>query len=125
MKSPSNPIRRRNPSAFTLIELLVVIIIIAALAALVVPNVGMFSRSTDMAVSAKSQADVANNVQQFFILQKRYPQGFDSLLDTTGAVYASDRRAACPTAVRTAPDCRLRSSPRRSPTRREPNMPAR
>ena len=90
MKSPSNPIRRRNPSAFTLIELLVVIIIIAALAALVVPNVGMFSRSTDMAVSAKSQADVANNVQQFYILQKRYPQGFDSLLDTTGAVYASD-----------------------------------
>lgn len=75
---------------FTLIELLVVIVIIAALAALIVPNVGMFGRSTDMAVSAKSQSDVANNVQQFFVLQKRYPQGMDSLMDTTGAIYASD-----------------------------------
>ena len=75
---------------FTLIELLVVIVIIAALAALIVPNVGMFGRSTDMAVSAKSQADIANNVQQFFVLQKRYPQGMDSLLDTTGALYSSD-----------------------------------
>jgi prepilin-type N-terminal cleavage/methylation domain-containing protein len=75
---------------FTLIELLVVIVIIAALAALIVPNVGMFGRSTDMAVSAKSQSDLANNVQQFFVLQKRYPQGLDSLLDTTGVVYASD-----------------------------------
>jgi prepilin-type N-terminal cleavage/methylation domain-containing protein len=90
MKLPSNPIRPRKLTGFTLIELLVVIIIVAALAALVVPNVGMFGRSTDMAVSAKSQADIANNVQQFYILQKRYPQGFDSLLDTTGAVYASD-----------------------------------
>jgi prepilin-type N-terminal cleavage/methylation domain-containing protein len=76
--------------AFTLIELLVVIVILAALAALIVPNIGMFGRSTDMAVSAKTQADVANQMNQFFVLQKRYPQGLDSLLDTTGAVYASD-----------------------------------
>lgn len=78
-----HPIHRR-PSAFTLIELLVVIVILAALAALIVPNIGMLGRSSDMAVSAKSQADIANNVQQFFVLQKRYPQGLDSLLDTTG-----------------------------------------
>ncbi len=90
MKLPSYRIRSRKLRAFTLIELLVVIIIVAALAALVVPNVGSFGRSTDMAVSAKSQADIANNVQQFYVLQKRYPQGFDSLLDTAGAVYASD-----------------------------------
>jgi prepilin-type N-terminal cleavage/methylation domain-containing protein len=81
---------RRRTLGFTLIELLVVIIIIAALAALIVPNIGSFGRSTDMAVSAKTQADIANQLNQFFALQKRFPQGMDSLLDTTGAVYASD-----------------------------------
>ena len=81
---------RRPPAGFTLIELLVVVVILAALAALIVPNIGMYGRSTDMAVSAKTQADVASNVQMFFVTQKRYPQGLDSLLDTTGALYASD-----------------------------------
>lgn len=90
MKSQRPYLSNRHRKGFTLIELLVVIVIIAALAALIVPNVGMFGRSTDMAVSAKSQSDVANNIQQFFVTQKRYPQGLDSLLDTTGAVYASD-----------------------------------
>ena len=90
MKLPANPIRRKRLRAFTLIELLVVIIIIAALAALVVPNVGSFGRSTDMAVSVKSQADIANQASLFFVTQKRYPQGLDSLLNTTGAVYAAD-----------------------------------
>ncbi len=90
MKLRSHSKRPRSFGAFTLIELLVVLVIIAALAALIVPNVGMFGRSTDMAVSAKTQADVASNVQLFFVAQKRYPQGLDSLLDTTGAIYGAD-----------------------------------
>ncbi|MES2569961.1 MAG: prepilin-type N-terminal cleavage/methylation domain-containing protein [Verrucomicrobiota bacterium] len=85
---------RRQLGAFTLIELLVVIIIIAALSALIVPNIGSFGRSTDMAVSAKTQADVANSVNQFFVLQKRFPQGLDSLLDGTGALYGPDVNSA-------------------------------
>jgi prepilin-type N-terminal cleavage/methylation domain-containing protein len=96
MKFPNHLIRRPKLTGFTLIELLVVIIIIAALAALVVPNVGSFGRSTDMAVSAKTQADIANNIQQFNLLQKRYPQGMDSLI-TTGAaptIYGSDVTSA-------------------------------
>jgi prepilin-type N-terminal cleavage/methylation domain-containing protein len=75
---------------FTLIELVVVLIIVAALAGLIIPQVGMLGRSSDMAVSAKTQSDLANNIQLFFVQQKRYPQGLDSLIDTTGAVYASD-----------------------------------
>lgn len=94
MKPTLKHSQRRPLGAFTLIELLVVIIILAALAALIVPNIGMFGRSTDMSVSAKSQADIANQVQLFFVTQKRYPQGLDSLLDTTGAVYASDTTSA-------------------------------
>lgn len=84
------PSRRIPRSGFTLIELVVVLVIIATLAGLLVPLIGMLGRSSDMAASAKTQADIANNVQLFFTLQKRYPQGLDSLLDTTGAVYASD-----------------------------------
>lgn len=90
MKAPSHNNQRRSIRGFTLIELLVVIIIIAALAALIVPNVGSLGRSTDMAVSAKTQADIANQINQFFVLQKRFPQGMDSLLDTNGALYSAD-----------------------------------
>jgi prepilin-type N-terminal cleavage/methylation domain-containing protein len=75
---------------FTLIELVVVLAIIAALAGLVIPQVAMLGRTTDMAASASSQKELANNIQLFFVLQKRYPQGFDSLVDTTGAIYTSD-----------------------------------
>jgi prepilin-type N-terminal cleavage/methylation domain-containing protein len=94
MKPTLTHLQRRRLGAFTLIELLVVIVILAALAALIVPNIGQYGRSTDMAVSAKSQADIASQVQLFFVTQKRYPQGLDSLLDTTGAVYASDTTIA-------------------------------
>lgn len=82
--------RLRKRRGFTLIELVVVIIIIATIAGFVIPQVGMIGRSSDMAATAKTQSDLASNIQLFFVLQKRYPQGFDSLLDTTGAVYASD-----------------------------------
>lgn len=79
------PARR---AAFTLIELVVVLLILAAIAGLVIPQVGMLGRTTDMAVSAKTQADLASNIQLFFVLQKRYPNQLDSLLDTTQAGYA-------------------------------------
>lgn len=85
-----NQYQRRALRAFTLIELLVVIIILAALAALIVPNIGSFGRSTDMAVSAKTQSDLANQINQFFVLQKRFPQGLDSLIDTNGTIYGAD-----------------------------------
>jgi prepilin-type N-terminal cleavage/methylation domain-containing protein len=71
-------------SGFTLVELVVVLLILAAVAGLVIPVVGGLGRSTDMAASAKTQSDLANNLQQFFLLQKRYPQGCDSLLQNSG-----------------------------------------
>jgi prepilin-type N-terminal cleavage/methylation domain-containing protein len=84
----SSPRKRRR--AFTLIELVVVLLIVATLAGLAIPLVGMLGRSADMAASADSQSELNKNIQLYFVLQKRYPQGFDSLLDTTGAIYASD-----------------------------------
>lgn len=88
--SPVRAVNRAVRRGFTLLELVVVLLIIAVIAGLVIPAVSMLGRTTDMAASAKTQADTANNIQLFFLLQKRYPQGMDSLLDTTGAIYASD-----------------------------------
>jgi len=75
---------------FTLIELVVVLIIIATIAGFVIPQVGMIGRTSDMAATAKTQSDISNNVQLFFTLQKRYPQGLDSLVDGSGALYSAD-----------------------------------
>ncbi|MBL8739069.1 MAG: prepilin-type N-terminal cleavage/methylation domain-containing protein [Planctomycetes bacterium] len=79
--------RPASPRGFTLVELIVVLVIIAAVSGLVIPAVASLGRSTDMAASAKTQQDLANNLQQFFVLQKRFPQGMDSLLQvgTAGA----------------------------------------
>ncbi len=74
----SNPTARER--GFTLVELIVVLVIIAAVSGLVIPSVAALGRSTDMAASAKTQQDLASNLQQFFVLQKRFPQGMDSLL---------------------------------------------
>jgi prepilin-type N-terminal cleavage/methylation domain-containing protein len=65
---------------FTLVELVVSLLIVGAAAGLVIPAVAGLGRTTDMAASAKTQQDVSNNLQQFFTLQKRFPQGLDSLL---------------------------------------------
>ncbi|MBL8747914.1 MAG: type II secretion system protein [Planctomycetes bacterium] len=84
--------RRESPSpsssspGFTLVELIVVLVIIAAVSGLVIPSVAALGRSTDMAASAKTQQDLANNLQQFFVLQKRFPQGCDSLLVDTSTL---------------------------------------
>lgn len=74
------PARSTRRTGFTLLELVVVLAILATLAGLVITQVGMLGRSTDMAASAKTQADVANNLQMYFVLQKRFPRYMDSLL---------------------------------------------
>ncbi len=78
------------PQGFTLLELILVLFILAAVAGLLIPQFAMLGRSTDMATSAKSQQDIAHNIQVFFTLQKRYPQGMDSLLDTDLQPYGPD-----------------------------------
>ena len=85
MSSPIPGCPRAPRQGLTLIELIIVLVILAAVAGLIIPAVSMIGRSSDMAVSAKTQADVANNIQQHFVLQKRYPQGMDSLLVDTGS----------------------------------------
>lgn len=87
---------------FTLVELIVVLVIIAAVSGLVIPAVAALGRSTDMAASAKTQQDLANNLQQFFVLQKRFPQGCDSLLVDTSTLGNSTNPNSTPAAPGTA-----------------------
>ncbi|MGE0712978.1 MAG: type II secretion system protein [Planctomycetota bacterium] len=75
---------RRARRHFTLIELVVVLMILATLAGLVVSQVSSLGRSSDMAATAKNQADLAENLGLFFVLQKRFPQRMDSLLVSDG-----------------------------------------
>ena len=82
--------------AFTLLELVVVVMILATIAGLVIPQISMFGRSSDMAADAKNVSDVANHVGLHFALQRRFPQGMDSLLadfdadGTPDGVYAPE-----------------------------------
>ena len=94
--------RPASPRGFTLVELIVVLVIIAAVSGLVIPAVAALGRSTDMAASAKTQQDLANNLQQFFVLQKRFPQGCDSLLVDTGTLGDSALPTSAPAAPGTA-----------------------
>ncbi|HBP17271.1 MAG TPA: hypothetical protein DEA08_05665 [Planctomycetes bacterium] len=75
----------RQLRAFTLLELVVVLMILAALAGLVIAQVAQLGRTTDMAYSAKTSADIAENLQLHFVLNKRYPTHMDSLLIDVGA----------------------------------------
>lgn len=73
---------RQRRRGFTLIELVIVLIIIATIAGLVISNLGFLGRTADMAATAKNQQDLANQINLYFVLQKRMPQRFDSLLTT-------------------------------------------
>ncbi len=84
---------------FTLLELVVVLMIIATIAGFVLPQVASLGRTSDMAATAKTQADLANNLQMFFVLQKRFPQGMDSLITSGGAAIYSPMQADGTTAA--------------------------
>ena len=82
---------RANRRGLTLIELVVVLVIVAVLAGVAIPLVSMLTRSGNMAGSASNQKELANNIELYFTLQKRFPQGLDSLITAgTPAIYASD-----------------------------------
>lgn len=79
-----NARRKKDCRGLTLIELVLVLSILAAVAGLVIPQVANLGRTTDMAASAKTQADLASNLQLHFVQLKRMPQGMDSLLLSDG-----------------------------------------
>lgn len=84
---PFTSTARRIASGFTLIELVVVLAILAALAGLIIPRVDFLKSSAESASGAAAMEETFGNLQLFKTVKGTYPHQFDSLLDTTGAVY--------------------------------------
>ncbi len=79
--------RLKSLTGFTLVELVVVLAILVALAGLVISKVDFLRRQSTMATAAASTGDLANNIELYVTTNSAVPNGFDSLLDETGAVY--------------------------------------
>ncbi len=75
----------RRRGGFTLIEMVLVLIILATIAGLVISQLGFIGRTSDMAATAKTQQDIANQLNLYFVLQKRMPQRLDSLMRSDGS----------------------------------------
>lgn len=69
---------------FTLMELLVVLGILALLATILIPKLSTLEERSRSAVQAYSTADVARQLEIFNALNRKYPDGFDTLLAAPG-----------------------------------------
>jgi prepilin-type N-terminal cleavage/methylation domain-containing protein len=78
---------RAAPSGFTLVELLVVVAVLAVLAGVVLPKFDRVQLKANKAVAGSNIADTSRAVQSYRALHNRYPDGWDSLLDSTGALW--------------------------------------
>jgi prepilin-type N-terminal cleavage/methylation domain-containing protein len=78
--------RRRG---FTLIELVVVLAILVILAGGLVVKLDILQLRANKGVAASDMGGISRMVQTYTIANNHFPNQFDSLLDTTGAVYAS------------------------------------
>ncbi|MGE3807385.1 MAG: prepilin-type N-terminal cleavage/methylation domain-containing protein [Gemmataceae bacterium] len=81
-------LRKRN--GFTLMELLIVVAILALLAAVAIPRlIDVFERSRS-GVQSYNLADAARMIETYYGVNKKYPDGWDSLIDeTSGTIYAN------------------------------------
>jgi prepilin-type N-terminal cleavage/methylation domain-containing protein len=72
---------------FTLLELIIVLAVLAALAALVVPILGWVRDQSKYATAAAGAAEALNNLEIYKAANGKYPDRFDSLVDTSGAAF--------------------------------------
>jgi type II secretory pathway pseudopilin PulG len=79
---------RSRRRALTLVELVVVLAILVALAGMVVPLVSGMLFQANASTNATVVGDVNGYVRMFFAKNDRYPNGWDSLLNTSGSFYS-------------------------------------
>jgi type II secretory pathway pseudopilin PulG len=78
------PVRR----ALTLMELVVVLVILIAVAGVVLPMLPSFLTKTHDAVTTTNISEVDKAIGGFFAANLAYPDLFDSLVDSSGNMYA-------------------------------------
>jgi len=71
-------------SGFTLIELLFVVAILATLTAVVLPKFDSVQSKVNHGVGAASADDTGRMIATYKVTKNKYPDGWDSLLDSTG-----------------------------------------
>jgi prepilin-type N-terminal cleavage/methylation domain-containing protein len=76
---------KKRQSGFTLVELIVVVAIIAVLAALIVPRLDGLLGNANHAAAASSAADAAKFIEVYKSSKYTYPDGWDSLMDSSGS----------------------------------------
>jgi prepilin-type N-terminal cleavage/methylation domain-containing protein len=79
---------RHHRSGLTLLELIIVVAILATLAGLVVSKIDWSRRQADMAASADTCAELARNIQLYYVETSYMPNGLDSLLVSGGTRYS-------------------------------------
>lgn len=74
--------RRAARLGLTLLELVVVLGVLALLAALVVPKLADFTDRSRAATQAYSTADVSRQIEIFYGMNRKYPDGWDLLMQS-------------------------------------------
>jgi prepilin-type N-terminal cleavage/methylation domain-containing protein len=79
--------RRNVRRGLTLLELVVVIGILALLAGLTIPKIADLVGRSRSSTQAYSTADVSRQLEIFIGMNQKYPDGWDTLTGTSGALY--------------------------------------
>lgn len=85
----SQKLRSAKRKGLTLIELVVVVAVLAILAGFIVPRLGFVRNLASEASNATIISDSATQAVFYNTAVGHYPQGEDSLLDTSNALYAN------------------------------------
>lgn len=80
---------RGRRAGMTLLELVVVLGVLALLGALVVPKIAGLVERSRSSTQAYSTADINRQLEVFSGMNNKYPDGWDTLLDSTGAALYS------------------------------------
>jgi prepilin-type N-terminal cleavage/methylation domain-containing protein len=81
--------RRHGHRGLTLLELVVVIGVLALLAGLMIPKVADLVERSRSSAQAFSTADVGRQLEMFFGMNQKYPDGWDTLTNGSGGLYAN------------------------------------
>jgi prepilin-type N-terminal cleavage/methylation domain-containing protein len=82
-------LRRNARRGLTLLELVVVIGILALLAGLTIPKIADMVERSRSSTQAYSTADISRQLEIFSGMNQKYPDGWDTLTGTSGALYAN------------------------------------